>query len=275
MNSLLRHNKVYDFPALHSVLNEHKILTQLLEGRVIVLNKVHSTNQYIINNIPYIKSGDACITENQTRGRGRRNKIWVTPIGEGICLSIYWKWNKIPPTMIAFSLTISIIVAKILKDLGVYQIKIKWPNDLYVHGRKLAGILIEMITSTNNITHIIIGIGINLSIRTRAVLNTNIGKNWINLQDIGVMLDRNILAATLISTLRKKIKDFMLFGFAPFIPYWKVFDYLYNKPVALLVRDRIMYGTALGINMHGALIVTDQGHAIHYHPGYNISVYTS
>lgn len=271
---MLRYNENYSFPTLHPFLNESEILTQLPEGRVIVLNRVNSTNQYIIDNIPHIKSGDACVTEHQTQGRGRRDKIWVTPVGEGICLSIYWKLNKIPPTMIEFSLMISIVVAKILKNLGASQIKIKWPNDLYIHGRKLAGILIEIITRTDNITHIIIGIGINLSIRTHATLNTKIGKNWIDLMDIGIMIDRNILVATLIHVLRKKLKDFMLFGFTPFITYWKVFDCLYNKPVTLLVGSRTICGTALGINIHGALIV-DQTSSVCYYSGNDISVYIS
>lgn len=256
------------------LLNELKILTRLLEGKVIVLNEVHSTNQYIIDNIPYIRSGDACVAEYQTQGRGRRGKIWVAPFGENICLSIYWALNKIPLEITELSIMISIVVARILKNLGASQIKIKWPNDLYIYGKKLAGILIEIITRTDNITHIIIGIGINLSIRTSIILNNKIGKDWIALKDIGIMPDRNILVATLINTLHKKLKDFMRFGFNPFIAYWKIFDYLYNKPVTLLIDDRIIYGTALGINMHGALIV-NQSDLIKHYSGNNISVYLS
>lgn len=271
---LLRYDKDHNLSTFRLFLNESEILTQLPEGRVIVLNKVHSTNQYIIDNIPYFKSGDACVTEHQTQGRGRRGKIWVAPVGESICLSMYWKWNKILPTMIEFSLMISIVVAKILKNLGVSQIKIKWPNDLYVHEKKLAGILIEIITRTDYISHIIIGIGINLSIRTDTTLNTKIGKNWINLIDTGIVLDRNILVATLINVLRKKLKDFIIFGFAPFIAYWKIFDYLYNKPITLLVGDRTICGTALGINMHGALII-DRISSVCCYSGNNISVYAS
>ncbi|WP_331828368.1 biotin--[acetyl-CoA-carboxylase] ligase [Candidatus Blochmannia sp. SNP] len=268
---LLKFNDNNKFITYSPFLNEFRILEQLLEGKVIVLNEVHSTNQYIIDNIPYIRSGDACVTEHQTQGRGRQGKIWVAPFRESICLSIYWTLNKTPPIVTELSIMISIIVARILKNLGVSQIKIKWPNDLYIYGKKLAGILIEIITRTDNIAHIIIGIGINLSIRTSTTLNKQIGKNWTTLKDIGIMIDRNILVATLINTLHKKLKDFIRFGFDPFMSYWKIFDYLYNKPVTLLIGNRIIYGTALGINMHGALIV-DQSDLIGYYTGDNISV---
>lgn len=271
MKILLKSNDNHSFITYSPFLNKFRILTQLLEGKIIVLNEVNSTNQYIIDNIPYIRSGDACVAEHQTQGRGRRGKIWVAPFGESICLSIYWALNKVPPTVTELSIMISIVVARVLKNLGASQIKIKWPNDLYIYGKKLAGILIEIITRTNNITHIIIGIGINLSMRASIALNNKIGKDWINLKDIGITPDRNILVATLINTLHKKLKDFMRLGFDPFISYWKIFDYLYNKPVKLLIGNRIICGTALGINMHGALIV-DQLDLTEHYSGDNISV---
>ncbi|WHL24918.1 MAG: biotin--[acetyl-CoA-carboxylase] ligase [Candidatus Blochmannia vicinus] len=272
MKILLRSNDNNSFVTYSPFLNEFRILTQLREGKVIVLKEVHSTNQYIIDNIPYIRSGDACVAEHQTQGRGRRGKIWIAaPFGESICLSIYWALDKIPPTITELSIMISIVVASILKNLGASQIKIKWPNDLYIYGKKLAGILIEIIKRTDNIAHIIIGIGINLSMRTSITLNNQIGKNWITLKDIGIMPDRNILVATLINTLHKKLKDFIRFGFDPFFSYWKIFDYLYNKPVTLLIGEHIIHGTALGINMHGALIV-DQSDLTGHYSGDNTSV---
>lgn len=204
------------FPCL---LNRDKISTQLLDSRIVVLNTVNSTNQYIMDNIKYVRSGDACVAEYQTSGRGRFGKIWVSPFGKNVCLSIYWKFYKIPSTIIEFSLMISIIVAKILKNLGVSHIKIKWPNDLYVNEKKIAGILIEIITRKNHITHVIIGIGINVYMFTCAKLVTKIKNHWISLEGIGIILDRNILIATLINILRQKLKDFECYGFKPFMYY--------------------------------------------------------
>lgn len=196
------------------LLNEFKILTQLFEKRIIVLNEVDSTNQYIIDNIKYMNSGDVVVAEYQTLGRGRFGKIWIAPFGQNICLSIYWRFSGVVlPTIIEFSLIISIIVARTLKNLGVPKITIKWPNDLYINEKKLAGILIEIITKRNFVTHMIIGIGINLSMRISEKLKIKISNKWICLEDIGIIIDRNVLVATLINMLRKKLKNFEHYGF--------------------------------------------------------------
>lgn len=211
------------------LLNKSKILTQLFEGGIVVLNEVDSTNQYIMDNIKYLRAGDVCVAEYQTSGRGRGSKIWISPFGKNICLSMYWRLNYTPPTIMELSLMVSIIVARTLQNLGVSHIKIKWPNDLYINGKKLAGILIEIITRKNYITHVIIGIGINLSMYTFKKLAINVSNSWISLEDIGIVIDRNILVATLINVLRKKLKYFECYGFKSFIFYWKDFNYLYKN----------------------------------------------
>lgn len=211
------------------LLNKSKILKQLFEDRVVVLNEVNSTNQYIIDNLKYVRSGDVCIAEYQTEGRGRRDKIWISPFGRNICLSVYWRCNYIFPTIIEFSLIISIIVAEILQKLGVPHVKIKWPNDLYINKKKLAGILIEVITRKNSVTHVIIGIGINLSMRMNKKLITKISNDWISLEDIGIIFDRNILVAILINILRQKLRYFECYGFKSFISYCNNFYYLRKK----------------------------------------------
>lgn len=257
----------------YNFLNASKIATQLFKGRVIVLNTVDSTNQYIMDNIQYVQSGDVVVAEYQTLGRGRFGKIWVSPFGKNICLSIYWKFNSTPPTMLAFSLMISMVVAKTLQNLGVSHVKIKWPNDLYIHGKKLAGVLVDIITRKNCITHIIIGIGINLSMCIHKRLKSRVSNNWISLEDIGIFLDRNILIAKLVNMLHQKLKDFEFYGLTPFIVYWKNFDYLYKKSVMLFTEDRHIKikGIANGIDVQGALLV-DQSSIMHCYSDNNISI---
>lgn len=205
----------------YCLLNKSKIYARLFEGRVFILNKVDSTNQYIIDNIKYVKSGDVFVAEYQTSGRGRSGKIWFAPFGKNVCLSIYWKFNYILlPTIMEFSVMVGIFVAKILQNLGISCVRIKWPNDLYINKRKLAGVLVETITRKNyNAVHVIIGIGINLSSYTREKLDVNISSNWISLEDIGVVLDRNMLIPMLVNMLRQRLKYFEYYGFESFLSY--------------------------------------------------------
>lgn len=185
-----------------SSMSEYLISKQLSERGIMVLDTVPSTNQYLIDNINYIRSGDVVVTEHQTAGRGRYGRSWITPKGQGICLSIYWKLYKKLLNTMELSLIISIVVATILKNLGASGIQVKWPNDLYSGHRKLAGILIETIIQNYLISHLIIGIGINVSICVRTKLKIKTSSNWIDLNDVGVIVNKNTLVSILVKKLR-------------------------------------------------------------------------
>lgn len=202
-----------------TVLNEFAILRLLPEGRVIVLDTISSTNQYLIDNIKYVRSGSVVVTENQTQGRGQYGKTWITPKGQSICLSIYWKmYQKLLNTKI-LSIIISSVVASVLKKLGVFKIQIKWPNDLYVYNKKLAGILVEVIAQSNYFSHVIIGIGINVSISTCTKLDLKISDNWIDLNYLGIFPNRNILVVNLVKKLREVLSQFKYNKYIPKINY--------------------------------------------------------
>lgn len=187
-----------------TILNEFAILQKIPEGRVIVLHTIPSTNQYLIDNFQYIKSGDVVVTENQTQGRGRKGRIWITPAGQSICLSIYWKLCQklLNLNTIELSVIISFVLATVLKKLGTPHIQIKYPNDIYVYNKKLAGILVEVINQNRYFSHLIIGIGINISICFDTKLKIKISNNWIDLNHIGIFPDRNFLVAILVKKLR-------------------------------------------------------------------------
>lgn len=205
---LLNNNSRFVVP-LSPILNADIILKKVLKGRITVLHTVPSTNQYFIDNMQYIESGDIVVTEHQTQGRGRSGKIWCTPKGQSICLSMYWKLHQKLPNTMKLSFIISFFVATALKSLGVsFPIQIKWPNDLYVYNRKLAGILIEIIPKKQYVTHLIIGIGINISIDVHTKLALKMSKNWIDLNYIGIFPNRNILVAILIEKLREALNKF-------------------------------------------------------------------
>ncbi|RDT55333.1 biotin--[acetyl-CoA-carboxylase] ligase, partial [Klebsiella pneumoniae] len=80
--------------------------------------------------------------ENQQAGRGRRGRKWFSPFGANLYLSMYWRLEQGPAAAIGLSLVIGIVMAEVLHDLGADQVRVKWPNDLYLNDRKLAGILV-------------------------------------------------------------------------------------------------------------------------------------
>lgn len=140
--------KGYSLPAPIQLLNEQAILSYLPAGQVTVLPVVDSTNQYLLDRITELKSGDACVAEYQHAGRGRRGRQWVSPFGTNLYLSMFWRLEQGPAAAMGLSLVVGIVMAEVLRKLGAEQVRVKWPNDLYLNDKKLAGILVELTGKT-------------------------------------------------------------------------------------------------------------------------------
>ena len=103
----------------------------------------------------------ACFAEEQTQGRGRRGKVWISPSGGSVYLSLAWQFDLPVSELGSLSLAMGVAVARVLKGIGLQQIGLKWPNDVLVDDRKIAGILIETTQLSSTSTTAIIGIGLN------------------------------------------------------------------------------------------------------------------
>jgi len=249
--------KGYRLPAPIQLLNGDKILAALPEGKVDVLPVIDSTNQYLMDRINQLKSGDACVAEYQQAGRGRRGRKWFSPFGSNLYLSMYWKLDQGPAAAMGLSLVIGIVMAEVMQRLGAADVRVKWPNDLYLKDRKLAGILVELPGKTGDAAHLVIGAGINLRMREPAADVINQG--WINLQEAGIDIDRNELTVTLLKDLRAALRQFELDGLAPFITRWRNIDNFLDRPVKLLIGDKEIHGIERGIDPQGALLLEIDG----------------
>ncbi|QMV53336.1 bifunctional biotin--[acetyl-CoA-carboxylase] ligase/biotin operon repressor BirA [Ewingella americana] len=249
--------KGYSLPSPIQLLDEAQILSFLPEGRVSVLPVIDSTNQYLLDRIATLSSGDACVAEYQQAGRGRRGRKWFSPFGSNLYLSMYWKLEQGPAAAMGLSLVIGIIMAEVLQKLGAADVRVKWPNDLYLKDRKLAGILVELTGKTGDAAHLVIGAGINLRMREPSA--DSIDQGWINLQEVGVNIDRNQLTATLLTELRLALRQFEIDGLAPFISRWRSLDNFIDRPVKLLIGEQEIHGIERGIDQQGALLLEQDG----------------
>lgn len=249
--------KGYSLPYPIQLLEEEKILAMLPAGGVSVLPVIDSTNQYLMDRIAQLNSGDACVAEYQQAGRGRRGRKWFSPFGSNLYLSMYWKLEQGPAAAMGLSLVIGIVMAEVLHRLGAEDVRVKWPNDLYLNDRKLAGILVELTGKTGDAAHLVIGAGINLKMREPATDTINQG--WINLQEAGVNIDRNELTATLLKEVRSALVHFEKEGLTPFIARWRGLDNFLDRPVKLLIGDQEIHGVERGIDPQGALLLEQDG----------------
>ena len=249
--------KGYSLPEPIQLLDEEQIARQIEHGRVTVLPVIDSTNQYLLDRLSELQSGDACVAEYQQAGRGRRGRKWFSPFGSNLYLSMYWRLEQGPAAAIGLSLVIGIVIAEVLQSLGADKVRVKWPNDLYLQDRKLSGILVELTGKTGDEAQIVSGAGINLMMRR--VESDVVNQGWISLQEAGISIDRNQLAACLIKELRAGFKLFENEGLAPYLGRWEKLDNFINRPVKLIIGDKEIFGISRGIDAQGALLLEQEG----------------
>lgn len=249
--------KGYSLPEPIQLLDQAFICREVDDSSVTVLPVIDSTNQYLLERISSLSSGDACVAEYQQAGRGRRGRKWFSPFGANLYLSMYWRLEQGPAAAIGLSLVIGIVMAEVLQSLGADKVRVKWPNDLYLQDRKLAGILVELTGKTGDAAQIVIGAGINLAMRR--VESEVVNQGWINLQEAGIRIDRNTLAVRLIKELRSALQLFEQEGLSPWLSRWEKLDNFINRPVKLIIGEKEIFGISRGIDVQGALLLEQDG----------------
>jgi len=141
------------------LLNEKKIRTLSKNPLVKVEQIIDSTNQWLLDKIPNVNNGQTCIAEYQLAGRGRRGRSWVSPFASHLYFSYYWRFDSGIEKLSGLSLLVGIATVNALEKIGIQGVSLKWPNDLYYQGKKLAGILIELNAQATEACHTVIGIG--------------------------------------------------------------------------------------------------------------------
>ncbi|WP_265503721.1 bifunctional biotin--[acetyl-CoA-carboxylase] ligase/biotin operon repressor BirA, partial [Providencia heimbachae] len=227
--------KGYKLPYTVNLLDQSIIKDQIHDVNIIVEPVIDSTNQYMLDRIPDLTSGDTCLAEYQSAGRGRRGRQWLSPFGCNLYLSMYWKLEQGPAAAIGLSLVVGIIIAETLNKLSKNKVKVKWPNDLYMNDKKLAGILVELTGKTGDAAHIIIGVGINIGMDKNNIENNNkINQQWSSLRDEVKNIERNQLSINIIQALRESLVLFEKEGLTPFLDRWFELDNFLNRKIKLL-----------------------------------------
>ncbi|MDF1764647.1 MAG: biotin--[acetyl-CoA-carboxylase] ligase, partial [Oleibacter sp.] len=184
------------------LLDSERIRQQLHQRLDIleVLLDVNSTNTYLFeraNN--HMGKRYAVFAEKQHHGRGRRGRQWVSPFGKNIYLSLLVSFSGGMAVLEGLSLVTAIAVEKALARLGIEGVGLKWPNDIYAQGKKLAGILLEVTGEYNSHCQVVIGIGLNLSLSEHDA--ETIDQPWVDLRSLKANLSRNDVAAILLDEL--------------------------------------------------------------------------
>jgi len=198
--------------------------------------------------------GEVVITESQTQGKGRRGRTWVSPPGKNLALSVILR-PEIPP-MRAPELTLvaAVALAETLNEAGATA-RIKWPNDLQIDGRKVAGILTELSADTERVHFVVLGIGVNL--------NTEADDFPAEVRELAtsVLLARKhhvpraLFTAALLTKLETWLDTWQAEGFAPVREAWKRLAPMLGQDVLVRSDASELRGVAEDIDESGALIL--------------------
>jgi len=257
-----------------TLLDENNIQRKLLElghkNKVEVHNIIDSTNSYLLRRLPNQNHNlQVCLAEYQNSGRGRRGRKWISPFGSHIYMSMYWYLEQGMAAAMGLSVVSALAVSDVIKDLYQIDVQLKWPNDIYFDGVKLAGILIDLEGQALEPCHCVIGIGLNINMPQKSAeqvdqpwtdLQEVINKSITNSEDKKVdFIDRDELAATLITKLSLRLQQHQSEGLATMVNEWAKHDFYFNKPVKLITGTREKKGICRGINIQGALLLEVEG----------------
>lgn len=207
--------------------------------------------------------GEVVLAEVQTAGRGRLGRQWQSPFGQNIALSLGWHFAGGALALEGLSLVVGLALNRALEDLGVQKIRLKWPNDVLVDGKKLAGILLEMRGDASGPCHVVIGLGLNVHLIHDEVID----QPWVSLAQLGYRLNRNDIVAQMLLRLSHYLQRFVHYGFAVMRDEWQALHYYQDQKVQLLLPDKRIEGICRGVNLVGALMIEHNGVVTAYSGG--------
>ena len=232
--------------------------TSFIGKEIYIFKEVMSTNtvaKFFAEN--KVSDGTVIISEKQTNAKGRSGKPWDSPLG-GVWLSIILNpridYSKLP----MITLATGVAVAKTLERLGIEDVEIKWPNDVLVSDKKIAGILCETVMRGNNFKGLVLGVGVNLNSnienlslidKSATALNLEIGRD-VNISDF---LDE------LLEEFFKNYETFLEKGFAYIREYYLEKANFIGNEITIVTRHEKFSCLACDVNDSGELVVLKNG----------------
>lgn len=249
---------------------------------VLVFASIESTNSWSLQQCKAGKSLPfACFAEEQTQGRGRRGKHWLMPARANIAMSLSWPFDLSHQTLHLLPLSIAVAIVETLESIGLKQVQIKWPNDVYVCGKKIAGILIETrpVKVACNIARaievkqmeskpaaVVIGIGLNYDMtlleqgKSQEKIDFTDICEQIKLQIIEQEPNRAEVAASLLHHVIDVCQNFQQRAEHQLEVFRSRYDFCQQKNVKIMLDNKeVLTGVAQGVTDRAELRVNIEG----------------
>ena len=202
-----------------------------------------------------VPEGTVVIAEAQTAGRGRLGRTWHSPRGVNLYCSIVLRPPLPPAAVPQVALVAGVAVAAALAEIPGVGPRVKWPNDVLIDGRKVAGILTEMEAEVERVHHVILGIGVNLN-APRAAFPPELRERATSLfLATGRRVDRAAVTGRLLAALEARYGRFLEGGFEAVRAEWESYSCLTGTDVRVASAEGEMAGRVLGLDADGALML--------------------
>jgi BirA family biotin operon repressor/biotin-[acetyl-CoA-carboxylase] ligase len=234
--------------------------TPVLGQHLYLLDEVESTNMSL-RAIARAGGADGTVVlaESQTHGRGRRGQAWFSPAGVSLYASVLFRPRFLPREAAAFSFVGSLAVYDALQELGG-EPGIKWPNDVLLGGKKVAGTLLECATRGREIDFLILGVGVNLNVDIAALRAALEGTGFAATSVshvLGRTIDRNAFAASYLNHLGRWVGRHRANRPDAILTAWRDRDILTGRRVQIRGSGGSCDGLVRGVDAEGRLLVED------------------
>jgi len=237
----------------------YKLNTNIIGKKIFQFETIDSTNDYAKKIALEELDGTLIISEEQTKGRGRVGRQWYSKSGEGIWMSIILKPDMIPQKAPFITLIAGASIVKALNKLGVKTF-IKWPNDIIINNKKVAGILTELSAEVDKINYIVLGIGIN----TKTIkFSQEISEIATSLYREGYIISRVDIVRAILEEFEKLYLQYINKNSRKeILSICRRYSSIIGKDVYLIKEDEKELVKCLDMNEYGNLIVRTENNII-------------
>lgn len=214
---------------------------------------IDSTNNFAKEMASKVPDGTVIIAEEQTAGRGRLGRSWISQKGCGIWMSIILKPNIQPQEAINLTQVAAISVVKAIEEVFHVESKIKWPNDIILNNKKVCGILTEMSSEIDKINYVIIGIGVNVNCDNFP--EELKGKATSLYLETNSKVDRKKLTASILNNLEFYYNAYLQKGFEYIRPICIEKSITIGRQIKVIANEGEIEGKAVTIDNNGSLVV--------------------
>jgi BirA family transcriptional regulator, biotin operon repressor / biotin---[acetyl-CoA-carboxylase] ligase len=237
----------------------HELASSIFSSRILYHETIDSTNRFAKDlAVSGAAEGTVVLAEEQTGGKGRRGRTWVSPGKENLLFSVLLRPALSTDRVFSLTMILALAAVEAVKTLSGLAPAIKWPNDLYAGRKKLGGILTEFSVTDKKADWVVLGLGLNVNRRPDELA----AQATCVMEETGIRVSRNQLLVGILKELQAAYQEILADNIEPFYRRWSEACFILGKTVEIEFAGERMRGRALRIEPDGALILeTEEGSA--------------